>query len=53
MVPMPRSFLWRWLMSRLAQARTQRALASLDERLLRDIGLTRDGLPASGPDWWG
>jgi len=42
-VSQPCSFLRRWL----ARAATRRVIAKLDERLLRDAGLTRAGAPAS------
>ena len=33
-----------WLATRIRRARTRRALAALDDRMLRDIGLTRADL---------
>ncbi|WP_376093735.1 DUF1127 domain-containing protein [Roseomonas sp. CCTCC AB2023176] len=42
----------RWLLARLAQIRTAQVLASLDERLLKDIGMTRAGQPAPPADGW-
>lgn len=43
----------RWLCRAMARQRQRRALAKLDERMLRDIGLTRDQAQAEArkPFW--
>ena len=51
--PRPVRGLWRRLFDLAALAQSRRALARLDDRLLRDIGLTREDAEAelARPPW--
>jgi uncharacterized protein YjiS (DUF1127 family) len=51
----PLDALWRWIVRTAETARQRRALARLDDRALRDIGLTRADVEAetAKPFWHG
>lgn len=45
--------LWVWLLARIAQLRQRRALSNLDDRLLSDIGLSREDVDREcGKPFW-